>query len=239
MSLDKNFGRLKIFGFKLNYVLDIGAQLGIFSKNLKKTFPNCKFVLFEPNINCNYELEKGNFEYLNWLLYKSPNKRIKFYIDKSNSFSTGNSIYLEQTDYFDKKNFINLKTKTLDQFSSPDLIDLIKIDVQGAEIDVMMGGLNTLKKTKFVLVETALKNYNLNAPDEKSVINFMKKNNFKNFILFDIHVWKNANNNLANIQTGDVHHRDLLFLNSKSKFTDKFKFILLKIYINIKSFSKK
>ena len=103
MTLDKNFGRFKIFRFQLNLVFDIGAQVGLFSKNLSTLYPECNFILFEPNTNCNQELEKNKFEFYNWLLYEEPGKQVKFYIDKFDPVSTGNSIYIEQTKYFDKE----------------------------------------------------------------------------------------------------------------------------------------
>ena len=83
--------------------------------------------MFEPNTNCNHELEKNKFEFYNWLLYDEPDKQVKFYIDKFDPVSTETN-NIEQTKYFDKDNFVILETKTLDQFSKSNLIDLIKLD---------------------------------------------------------------------------------------------------------------
>ena len=235
MTLDKNFGRFKIFGFQLNLVFDIGAQIGLFSKNLSTLYPECKFILFEPNKNCNRELEENKFEFYNWLLYEEPGKHVKFYIDKLDPISTGNSIYIEQTKYFDKENFLILETKTLDQFSNSNLIDLIKLDVQGAEINVLKGSKETLKQTKFVLVETSLKNYNQDAPLEADIIKFMDSNGFKDYILFDKHIWNSDDLTHIDLKKGECFQHDLLFINSKNNRLEKFKFKLLKFYIKIKS----
>ena len=235
MTLDKNFGRFKIFRFQLNLVFDIGAQVGLFSKNLSTLYPECNFILFEPNTNCNQELEKNKFEFYNWLLYEEPGKQVKFYIYKFDPVSTGNSIYIEQTKYFDKNNFVILETKTLDQFSKSNLVDLIKLDVQGAEINVLKGAINTLKKTKFVLVETSLKNYNLDSPLEGDVIKFMDSNGFKDYILFDKHIWNSDDLIHIELKKGECFQNDLLFINSKNNLFERFKFKLLKYYIKIKS----
>lgn len=235
MSLAVNFGRFKLFKFKLKLVLDIGAQTGIFSKNLYTLYPDCRFVLFEPNKECNLHLIKTEFEFYNWLLYYKPDVSIKFYIDKENKISTGNSIYLEQSEKFSQKNYKILKTKILDQFVCSDPVDLIKLDVQGAELDVLNGAKKILKQTKFVLIETSLKHYNLNAPLESEIINHMAENGFKNFILFDQHKWVGPNNQIIDLLDGEVFQNDLLFISNKSSKVELIRFKLLKLYINFKN----
>lgn len=234
MSLDVNFGRFKLFKFKLKLVLDIGAQTGIFSKNLYSLYPDCRFVLFEPNKECNLHLIKTGFEFHNWLLYYKPDVHIKFYIDKKNKLSTGNSIYIEQSEHFNQKNYIILKTKILDQFACSDPIDLIKLDVQGAELDVLNGSKKILKQTKFVLIETSVKDYNLNAPLETEIITHMDKNGFKNYILFDQHKWDGPKNQILDLLDGEVFQNDLLFISDRCSKVELLRFNLLKLYINFK-----
>ena len=105
MSLDTNFGRFKIFKFDLKFVIDIGANKGSFSTNLKKLFPNCDFVLFEPNKYCHQFIEDEKFRILDWLLYKEKDVKLKFYFDKLDEASTGRSVYLENTSHFTSEDF--------------------------------------------------------------------------------------------------------------------------------------
>jgi len=54
------------------------------------------------------------------------------------------------------QSYIEVHTKTLDQITDSckiDFVDCIKIDVEGAEYDVLFGAKETLHKTKKVLVE--------------------------------------------------------------------------------------
>lgn len=235
MSLDTNFGRFKIFKFDLKFVIDIGANKGSFSTNLKKLFPNCDFVLFEPNKYCHQFIEDEKFRIVDWLLYKEKDVKLKFYFDKLDEASTGRSIYLENTSHFTSEDFEIINSKILDDFKSPKVVDLIKLDVQGAEIDILLGGLKTLNKTKFLILETSLKQYNKDAPLEKEVISFLKRFGFKNYIVFDKHIWNSDSNNKINLNKGQVFQQDLLFINSKNNFFEKIRFNLLKIYIRIKS----
>ena len=74
-----------------------------------------------------------------------------------------------------------VKTVALNSFCQENLInqiDILKIDVEGSELNVLNGGNLILKKTKCILVEITdtknnfLKKYNL-------IMNLLKKNNFK------------------------------------------------------------
>ena len=59
----------------------------------------------------------------------------------------------------------------------------IKLDVQGAEIDVLKGATALLKKAEFLLLEISTLNYNYKAPQFTDVIIFLKD---IGFVLFDI-----------------------------------------------------
>lgn len=238
MSLYLNFGRLKIAKIKINYVLDIGANIGEFSDLLKKIFPECAFQLIEPNKDLNNILEKKGYNFHNLLLYKEKDKKVKLYFEDSGNTTTGNSIYKENSRHYEQNKFKLFTTHILDELKTPDIIDLIKIDVQGAEIDVFKGGIQTLKKTKFILVETSLVQYNLDAPLEKNVIEFLSNNSFSSYIEFDRHIWNDSNLNNYNLKIGDVFQRDLLFINNKVRIKTKLKFKLLKLYIYFKNLIK-
>ena len=129
---------------------------------------------------------------------------------------------------------MNIRIYSFFDFKSPKIVDLIKLDVQGAEIDILLGGLKTLNKTKYLILETSLKQYNKDAPLEKEVISFLKRFGFKNYIVFDKHIWNSDNSNNINLNEGQVFQRDLLFINNKNNFYEKIRFNLLKIYIGIK-----
>jgi hypothetical protein len=55
---------------------------------------------------------------------------------------------------------------------------LIKVDVQGAELDVLSGGAETLKETECVVLETSLFEFFRGAPLVAEGMEFMKRNGF-------------------------------------------------------------
>ncbi len=84
---------------------------------------------------------------------------------------TGNSYYREigfdQGKFFPEDKYVELLSKKLDTIINEKnfpLPDLVKIDVQGAEIDLIFGGLKTLSFAKRMIVELQKVDYNDGAP---------------------------------------------------------------------------
>jgi hypothetical protein len=59
----------------------------------------------------------------------------------------------------------------------------LKLDVQGAELDILKGAPRTLERTSTVLLEASIVEYNLGAPRIADVISFMRD---RGFVLFDV-----------------------------------------------------
>ena len=79
------------------------------------------------------------------------------------------------------KNITQIDTVSLDHFvleNQIEKIDLIKIDIQGAELDVFKGGKNTLKNTLFIISEVGFNTLYINQPLFGDVHNFLIKENF-------------------------------------------------------------
>lgn len=184
-----NLELLKTFNFNPTTVLDIGAHLGDFTNQCKSTWPNSEVFMIEANKNCEQALQRFGNNYLIALL-GSENKTTTYFTQADNLWGAGNSIYKELTEV--KYNETTLNMKRLDDlFESDSLFDLIKIDVQGAEIDVMKGGLELVKRAQCVILELSIIPYNENAPLYKEVINFMLNLNFVPKIELEKHYIKN------------------------------------------------
>ena len=63
--------------------------------------------------------------------------------------------------------------------------DLIKIDTQGSELNILKGSIEIVEKTKFLLLELSVVEYNFNAPTYLQVIKYLEENNFKLIDIFD------------------------------------------------------
>lgn len=140
--------------------LDIGANLGWYSLVLGKQFPKAHIFAFEPIPNTVLVLER-NIR-LNGLKNVEPVAMGMFDKDDELNFifvedvSGATSLKMAgQTRGRALAQEILCKTTTLDTFcASRDLRpNLIKIDVEGAELMVVQGGRKTLEGTPIILVE--------------------------------------------------------------------------------------
>jgi FkbM family methyltransferase len=174
MSLEK----IKKY-FEPNSILDIGANVGQFYNEIKSIFPDSYYYLIEGNDSCEVVLESLNVDYSICLL-SDIEKEVDFYIRKNEPRCTGNSIYRENTSFYDDDQIVIEKkqTKTLSNLLNNQTFDLIKIDVQGSEIDIINGGLDIFKNAKGILMEISLIEYNQNAPTKEFVYNYMDKLGF-------------------------------------------------------------
>jgi len=195
--------------FEPRSILDIGANTGQFYNESKSIFPNVYYYLIEGNENCEIVLSTLNVDYSISLL-SDCEKEVNFYIRKHEPRCTGNSIYRENTSFYDDDQIIVEKkyTKTLTSLIGDKQFDLIKIDVQGSEIDIINGGIEIFKKSKGVLMEVSLIEYNQNAPTKNFVYEYMKNLGFE-----PVEVIGNINHPI----TYELIQQDILFLNKKNE----------------------
>lgn len=158
-------------------VLDIGANCGNFSRPIKSKFPNIKIFMIEANPFCEEYIKATGIPYEIACL-SSTEKQIKFFMNKNNSICTGSSYYQEQTVWYDTENYKILNTRTLDDVVT-ESFDLVKLDTQGSELDIMIGGKRVIDSAKFILIETSLMEYNKGAPLKKQIFEYLGSVGFK------------------------------------------------------------
>lgn len=141
--------------YEKKIIIDVGAHIGLFSLcAARNSKTNSKIYAFEPSkINFTYlknHIEKNNLTLkinpIKLLLGKN-NKEIDFYSAKD--VSGKNSI----VNYEDFQKIERVKQISLDYFCKKIHIipDVIKIDAEGAELDILQGSVNILKKYKPVI----------------------------------------------------------------------------------------
>lgn len=126
---------------KFNTVLDIGAWCGTWSAEFA---PYCKKIYaIEP--------DRTHFECLLKNLIQFDNVELLDYA----MGDTETKVSLTDDDFTQARRIIssgNLLMKTVDSFKFEN-VDLIKIDVEGFEMNVLRGAKNTLKNCKFLMIE--------------------------------------------------------------------------------------
>ena len=91
-------------------------------------------------------------------------------------------IYLENTEFeFEPEKRKTVKLDSL--LDSKNQFDLIKMDVQGSELDIIRGGLEVIKKSSLLILEMQISEYNKGAPMMSEIVFYLKE---KNFILKEL-----------------------------------------------------
>lgn len=141
-------------------ILDIGASVCQTADIMRQIWPVANILLFEGNNECEKLYQKLAYDYHIKLLGKY-NGVTKFYKTKWSPICTGNSIYKENSETYDKENLIveELPIYRLDDCVRP-IYDLIKIDTQGSELDIIEGGINTFSSAKVIITEVSFNNCN-------------------------------------------------------------------------------
>ena len=206
-ELEKRLNFYKKNGINFKKILDIGAYKGEWKDLFQKIFPESDILMIEANKDKEDILKKkGN--YIIALLGSEDGKEVDYFKCIDDKIDTGNSVYLENTSM--KFNPEKRKTKKLSSLLDPnDKFDLIKIDVQGSEIEVIEGGKSIIKNSNFLLVELSLQNYNEGAPKLLEVINKLNEYNFE---LIDI-IDRNYRNNVLVQIDGIFKNRDKNLIN--------------------------
>lgn len=192
-------------------ILDVGACVGHFFDLAKKIWPNSDITMVEANPLLESELKKKSNKYHICVLSNKIEEKI-FFTNKLEKVPSGASLYVENSKYYNNDNVIENKiyTTTLNDLFPSESFDLIKLDTQGSELDIIDGGKEIVRKAKYVLIETSVVQYNINAPLIKDVINYL---DLMGFSVVDI--WNCA---YANIVPGhhydDLCQIDLLFKNN-------------------------
>ena len=211
--------KLKSFGFEPKNILDIGANKGKWTLEIKKkVFPKAEYTLIEA---IDYEeLEKlsvkhDNINYKNILL-----DEIEHFVTWYEKRNTGDSLFKENTGYFDDCKEIKRSATTLDLvFNKNEVFELIKIDCQGAEIPILKGGNRLIQKSSVIILEVPfMGEYNIGAPNFYEHINYMENIGYRVFDIVELH---RVDNILIQI--------DIIFIKQGHDFENKVDIIIKKL----------
>lgn len=160
-------------------LLDIGANIGGWHNEARLHWPNSYFFLIEGNPACAEQLAMTGAS-MRIALLSDTEKDVEFFTRKDAPTCTGSSYYRENTVFYegDKAEPHIMRTQRLDDVVEGHAFQLIKIDVQGAELDVLRGGLTTLASAQAVVMELSVTEYNAGAPLMDETVKFMEDHGF-------------------------------------------------------------
>ena len=166
--------------YDINVVYDVGAHVGDFTKKLKTFFKRgTEYHMFEGSPT-KTKADGGKWHKV--LLSDKDDVTVDFYHDGG----TGDTYYRETDEYLKSDYKISkLTTKRLDTYVRENglpLPDLIKIDVQGAELDVLRGCDEILEHCKVIHCEIPAEGieFNRGSPTQEEYLEFFEGLGFTN-----------------------------------------------------------
>jgi len=148
-------------------ILDIGSNIGTYSVPMAKTFPNINFYSFEPqrivfyqicsNVILNglenvHPINKGLGEIASELEVITPDYMVERNVG---AFSLDAGVHENNNQCSSQGRLEKIQIDRLDDYGFKD-VRLIKIDVEGLEMSVIKGGLETIKENNYppIIFET-------------------------------------------------------------------------------------
>ncbi|MBX9694556.1 MAG: FkbM family methyltransferase [Cyanobacteria bacterium] len=176
-------------GFSPSSVIDAGAACGTFSSQCHTLFPDAHYLLIEPLSEYLPSIEKvvsgisrATYE---MAAVASQEGSVVFNVHHD---LVGSSLYQEVEEGSDVNGVRReVRTVTLDRLVAERHVSppyLVKIDVQGAELDVLAGGEKTLQNSEYVILEVSLFQFFKQGPVLCDVVAYMKA---RGFVPYDIY----------------------------------------------------
>lgn len=172
-----------VVDFTPRVIYDIGAYHGTWTIDARKIFPTSQYFLFEANPDNAPVLQASGEHYFIAALARDE-RQAAFYVPKSDVSATGASLYREQTVHYlgERARVVKLTTRRLDTLATEHDLpspDLVKLDVQGAELDVLCGAGSLLLNCSALIAEVSLLQGNEGAPLAAEVIASINDHGFK------------------------------------------------------------
>lgn len=179
------FASLAKLGFSPEVIVDGGANRGEWSHAMRGLFPSARIVCVEGNPECFPYL--SGFDLIPALIGERDGE-VEFHQSADSVCSTGNSILRERTGFFAGQSSVvtTLPMRRLDGAlleRGIQKVDLLKLDLQGYELNALKGCRHYLSKTEFVLFEGSLVEYNRGQPLYADIHAFLAEHGF---VLYDV-----------------------------------------------------
>ena len=180
-------------GFIPATVVDVGAAMGSFTRTCHRFFPHARYLLIEPLKEYTPALTKivqtipgASYE----MAAASATANANPLVINVHEDLVGSSLYRE----VEEDTGVNgmqreVSAITLDRFIAETLAQppfLIKVDVQGAELDVLAGGETTVRAADLVLLEVSLYQFFKGAPLLCEVLAYMESHGFVPYDFFGL-----------------------------------------------------
>ena len=171
--------------FDCKNILDIGANKGEWSMLAKKMFPDANLYMVEPLSEMEPYLKSFCREHpgSKYYLFGIGSRVEKRFLTTWGESLEGANFMIEENDHLKAKNLqreIQLVTidKLIDDAKIP-VPDIVKIDVQGYELEALKGAKKLFSKTELFIIECSLFEFSKDTPLVSDIMEFMKSSGYE------------------------------------------------------------
>lgn len=185
VNIGESYSLLRELGFQPKTIIDVGVASG--TMELNEAFPDSYFLLIEPlkefesNLIAILKRYHGSYHLA---VAGAETGQVVFNVHSKSL--QGSSLYRETMGTGADGYEVTVPMIRIDDIVKEKKLDrpfLIKIDVQGAELDVLEGAKLTMRDAEIIVLEVSLFGFMQNAPQFSDVIVYMKDNGF---VAYDI-----------------------------------------------------
>ena len=174
-------------GIKPATVIDVGAAYGTFFTTCNAIYPEASYILLEALEEYRPHLAGALKDTTNTeVVYAAASQESGTITFNVHPDLVGSSLYLENEDSDVNGVPRQVPSVTIDELIASRGLEgpfLLKIDVQGAELDVMAGALRALEKTDYIILEVSFFKFFCDGPEFKDIFTFMDE---KGFVVYDL-----------------------------------------------------
>jgi FkbM family methyltransferase len=178
--------RLKRLGFHPANILDVGANKTLWSRSAREVFPQAGFLLIEPQVEMlpNLQAFCAGAANCRWELAAAGPVAGELVLNVWHDHLAGSSLLaVADADAVCERRSVPIVTIDSLYPSPQSLPDLVKLDVQGFELEALKGATTLFGKTDCFVMEVGLYATVPDRPLVSDVIAFMNERNYK---VFDI-----------------------------------------------------
>ena len=155
-TMEGRLSNLRNAGFDCTGAVDVGAYHGEWSKGLRSVW-NVPLIMVEPQESCRSILEeyssnsKTVMTHLEFCALGKTPGTVEFYLDETNS-------RMAQSRMNENLPSVQVPIYTLNDLHTryPEEFNLLKVDVQGFELDVLEGADNILSQFEVIILEVSI-----------------------------------------------------------------------------------
>lgn len=179
------FDGVRYRGLKCDTFLDGGANITNVSRLIKQNYPYAKGILIEPMKELEPELKKfcNEFEDSKYFIAGLGSKKDRLTLTLSDINGASSFLFQRDEELIRQNKQRDVEIITIDgliESGEMEIPQIIKLDIQGFELEALKAATKTFGKTELYLLETSMFHFENNPliPDFTDVFNFMSERNY-------------------------------------------------------------